>query len=292
MNTSRDSLYRWAGLTAIVAVCLSTLFLARSPAAPAAGESLSLSVDPEILTSGDVFETEITGGDPGSLPLLFFGRQFESLPGFDFGLDIVPEGFWILPLFGPSGQIQFDHQTPTDISMACDETFLLQVAQLSLPPGGGDFEVEVSNVFALTFNCQFCDHQGSGRDKPRLLAMEYTGEDCAATSHSQDPNLVTCSGDPAFETPVRIVAADKPDPDNPTAHIWFDGQVDLGEIYEIDAANAGQSRLSGETYVFVYDLMNNLLQVVSFHTSCSQPLDANDQFGAHRVAGVLTESTP
>ena len=43
-------------------------------------------------------------------------------------------------------------------------------------------------------------------DKPNLITMTYTGEDCSATSSSQDNGKFNCSGNPGFAPTVYIVS--------------------------------------------------------------------------------------
>ncbi len=126
--------------------------------------------------------------------------------------------------------------------------------------------------------------------KPVMLAMVYTGEGCGASSHSQDPKKVKCDGDPAGEPLVYIVATDKKNPDDHRARIFFSGEVALGEMFHIDAANSDLTRLRAETHVFIYDMQGALLQSLEFHTSCSHPLFAGNQFGALELLGMLAES--
>ena len=121
--------------------------------------------------------------------------------------------------------------------------------------------------------------------KPQVLEMRYTGEDCAASNNSQDPKKTSCNGDPNFDSKVFIRAIDKKDPYDPKANVWFEGTVELKDTFkdtfEIDATNAGKDELKAETWVFIYDFLGDtLLQKISFHTSCSQPLAVNDQFGS------------
>ncbi|RMH01730.1 MAG: hypothetical protein D6702_10645 [Planctomycetota bacterium] len=125
-----------------------------------------------------------------------------------------------------------------------------------------------------------CVPCGSGGDfcasgaKPASLTMTYTGEDCSATSHSQDPGKVSCYGDPMMAPRVHILAWD-----NKKGTVWFDGDVDLGATFVIDSAYGGASKLGSETVVEILDLQGSLLQEVHFHTSCSQPLFPGDSFG-------------
>jgi len=132
----------------------------------------------------------------------------------------------------------------------------------------------------------FCE---DGR-KPMVITMQYTGEGCDATHHSQDPDKVSCWGDPDFASPVRIIVTDKEQPFHHKAKVLFDGVVALDETFDIDAHNAGADRLNANTYVSIFDLQGGLLQTIKFHTSCSQPLNIGDQFGSLvLVDGILTE---
>ena len=116
--------------------------------------------------------------------------------------------------------------------------------------------------------------------KPQVLTMRYTGEDCSASDHSQDPSKVSCDGDPMFEPVVRIRASDKSNPNHGHASVWFDGTVELDSTFDIDATNAGETKLKANTWVHVFDANDVLLQTIRFHTSCSQPLYPDDQFGS------------
>ncbi|MCP3915517.1 MAG: hypothetical protein GY711_08185 [bacterium] len=117
--------------------------------------------------------------------------------------------------------------------------------------------------------------------RPQVLTMRYTGEDCSFTNHSQDPGKVSCMGDPAFATPVFIRSTNKEDPNDTGGRIWFEGQVQLDGLFDIDATAEGENRLPSATFVHIFDSSgSNLLQTIEFHTSCSQPLMVGNQFGA------------
>lgn len=124
--------------------------------------------------------------------------------------------------------------------------------------------------------------------KLRALVMEYTGNGCDATSHGQDPDKVSCTGDPMDEMMVRIVATDKRNLSDPKAKVWFDDVVEMNDEFEIDAVNAGEDGLKSNTYVTIFNMNGDVLQTVSFHTSCSHPLRLGDQFGSLSLTG----STP
>ncbi len=121
--------------------------------------------------------------------------------------------------------------------------------------------------------------------RPGGLRMQYTGEDCGATSHSQGAGKVSCKGDPAFAPTVRIRASDKANPSDSGARLWFDDTVALNATFDVDAANAGETELKSETFIHVFGPDDTLLQSIKFHTSCSQPLFAGDQFSRPADAG-------
>jgi hypothetical protein len=118
--------------------------------------------------------------------------------------------------------------------------------------------------------------------------MEYTGEDCSATLTTQDANKWNGSGDPAMAATVYIIANDDDNPNN--GDIWFEGTVSLNSTFLIDAANAGQSKLSSNTVIHIFDQQGGtIIQTVNFHTSCSQPLAIDDQWGAARLESMTSE---
>ncbi|GIV30801.1 MAG: hypothetical protein KatS3mg029_0152 [Saprospiraceae bacterium] len=129
-----------------------------------------------------------------------------------------------------------------------------------------------------------------GGAKIRSLVLQYTGDDCTATHHNQDPSKVFCDGNPANTSPVKIIVNNKSNPDD--GNKWFEGTVNLGENFTVAAANGGKSELSADTWVHIYDNQHNLLQRIRFHTSCSQPIAAGNQFGSILVVQItLTNDT-
>ena len=125
--------------------------------------------------------------------------------------------------------------------------------------------------------------------KPAVLTMVLTGDDCSATSHSQDDSKVSCTDNGALAGDLRVVVTDKEDPDDDKARTWFDGTVSVGDAFDITAADGGESKLKANTWVNIYD-GDTLLQTVQFHTSCSQILELDDQFGSLLLTGFTPES--
>lgn len=148
----------------------------------------------------------------------------------------------------------------------------------------GDFEILAGSSKDGGLLCDL-GNDLCGPGKPACLSLIYTGDDCSATSHSQDESKVGCSGDPMFASPVRIVVYDGND-------VFFDGEVELGQAFEVAAANADEDQLGSNTDVDIYDLEGNLLQQVFFHTSCSQDLFKGNQFGALEVDALCEGPEP
>ena len=154
----------------------------------------------------------------------------------------------------------------------------------------GNFEVisgyslEGGSLCSIDDN-EFCDNGA----KPKILTMRYTGQSCEYSHNSQDPEKTDCLGDPGYVPMVRIVACDKENFQNRRAIIWFDGMVELDAAFDISALNGGRTRLKGDTFVHILDTQNHLLQMVKFHTSCSQPLNQGDQFGSLVLEDFIPE---
>ena len=127
--------------------------------------------------------------------------------------------------------------------------------------------------------------------KPEQLIMLYTGDN--VLNHQQDGKKVSVEGDPEFEPIVHIVAVEKKlkkIDDLHKAKIYFEGDVNLGETFSIDATNVGKGKLRANTYVYIFDLDGRLLQTIQFHTSCSQPLVLGNEFGGIQLVGFIGEN--
>lgn len=121
--------------------------------------------------------------------------------------------------------------------------------------------------------------------KPQQIEMTYTGEGCGASNHAQDPAGVTCIGDPLMADPVHIVVTMESQPNR----VYFDGIVNLNAPFVIDGAGQPSGKVPPNSRVSIFDPTSGaLLQETTFHTSCSQPLEVGDQFGA----AIITDFTP
>ena len=181
--------------------------------------------------------------------------------------------------------------------------YFVEVDPLTLPAelvplGTGVFPtydydgIDTPNIAAVTldFDCGGVIDDCCDFGKPQKITMRYTGEYCDATSHTQDPDKVSCTGDPDDFPDVYIISNDD---SNPSAgNIWFSGPVTLNGNYVIDATAAGETKLPPNTYVHIFKQVGGslvLLQTVNFHTSCSQPLNDGDQWGANKLMSILFE---
>jgi uncharacterized repeat protein (TIGR01451 family) len=137
----------------------------------------------------------------------------------------------------------------------------------------------VEDQDAATFICaEVLDLCADG--KPAELKVQYDADD--DTSHSMDAGSVTIAP-AAVNFPagaVWIVVYDKKD----VAGVKVAEQsVQPGQSFWI----SGPSKLISSSYWFyIYTSQDGtLLQRVNFHTSCSQPLNIGDEFGAITVLG-------
>ncbi|MCH8869786.1 MAG: hypothetical protein IIC85_08745, partial [Chloroflexi bacterium] len=156
------------------------------------------------------------------------------------------------------------------------------------PDGTVVTDEDPSHYFADLPPVELCDTFG----KPQVLTMEYTGGSLISNTQGGKAQLKFDAplGSPE---PVRIIANDKDNPFDSKAKVWFDSltaSVALNVTFEIDATNAGSSRLKSDTRVHILDGNDNLLQTVKFHTSCSKPLNLGDQFAGSQLVGFLGEN--
>jgi len=116
--------------------------------------------------------------------------------------------------------------------------------------------------------------------KPKALELLYTGNDCSASSHDQADGKASCTDLGGMPNVARIVASSSSTPGD--GDVWFVGDVAANSMFIIDAANAGKDKFNSNTWLHIYN-GQTLVQTVQFHTSCSQPLRAGDNFGAVEV---------
>ena len=121
--------------------------------------------------------------------------------------------------------------------------------------------------------------------KPFALGLRYLGGACTI-SNAQGGSAECLVGGTAGE-PVRIrVTNDK------GSKVFLDtgvANVTPGDVVYASAANASENDFDSKSVVEIYSATNNLLQAVEFHTSCSQPLNLGDRFGAVDIVSIDTK---
>lgn len=117
------------------------------------------------------------------------------------------------------------------------------------------------------------------------MILEYTGQGCSASSHSQEPKKVKCSDGQPADPNVDIDITDKKGKRD-----WGSAlNIPIGGVVLAAATNAGKDNLDSETLVRIYNANTAVLvQEVIFHTSCSQPLNVGDQFGSMLLTSLTT----
>jgi hypothetical protein len=124
--------------------------------------------------------------------------------------------------------------------------------------------------------------------KIKDLTLRYLAADCSATTHSQDPGKVFCTDiDSPTTDPVRIIISDSA---SPSTCVYLDEtNINSGDLVTIDASTCGHSHLTSTTGYWIKNaITGELIQDGYFHTSCSQPLDLEDQIGGLQIFGMDT----
>ena len=135
-----------------------------------------------------------------------------------------------------------------------------------------------------------CELSCCANGMPQILVMLYTRDGCIGSDNTQVGRVCTDFADPGpLPATVQILADNRSTPGNGQGTIWFQGTVSVDQTFILDAANSGETVLSGKTYIHIMDLDGTLLQTSEIRTSCSQPLFAGDQFGASLLVGCVGE---
>jgi len=130
----------------------------------------------------------------------------------------------------------------------------------------------------------FVEPQGDDDDdddcngKVVSMKLQYTGEGCTATNNPQE-GKAGCVGGAGFAEPVDVRITD-----DRGSKVYGAGAMFLGDVIEASAANAGASTFASQTDVSIDDG----LEEITFHTSCSKPLAVGDQFGSMLLVELTT----
>lgn len=120
--------------------------------------------------------------------------------------------------------------------------------------------------------------------RPLELTFLYTGGTCDQSYNVQDSSTFSCTdlgtGPPATIGAQSFIIVSAR---NDSSAIYYEGLVAVGEQFNV---TDGGKILATEQTILIYDAPGgNLLQNVSFSSSCSNNLFLNDQFGAVQLVG-------
>jgi len=123
-----------------------------------------------------------------------------------------------------------------------------------------------------------------GTSKPIVLTFRYTGGDCDDSDNYQATDKAKCEGDAEDTATVHILVGDNDNFDGGT-RIYFDGNVNLNDTFDVKASNANEDKFENQTYYEIRTTGGTVLMSGTFHTSCSQPLLLGDTYGALHLEG-------
>jgi uncharacterized repeat protein (TIGR01451 family) len=125
--------------------------------------------------------------------------------------------------------------------------------------------------------------------RPTEISFRYNaGDDCNASSNTQDNGKWSCTDNAVTGEPVQIIIS-KPDGNNVSLDTGPGATVGDGDVVTATAANAGRDDFDSESRIQILDGSGGLLQDIILHTSCSQDLRIGDRFGAIEVVGFVNE---
>ena len=122
-------------------------------------------------------------------------------------------------------------------------------------------------------------------DKPAVINFRYVGGTCADTTNNQF-GTVECAGSAGTTEPVRITISQNEDG---SGHVFLETvttTVDLGEVVDAYAGDAGVDFFDSSVYIRIRDGGGVTLQLLKIRTDCYKPLAIGDRFGAIQVVGL------
>jgi len=114
-----------------------------------------------------------------------------------------------------------------------------------------------------------------------VMTWRFNGGDCEQSFNIQEADKFTCtdfSGGAPTEGSAWITVTSVKD----ESDVYFDGQVRVGDLFTMFASNTNKGKFDADSFFYVYSdsTKQNLLQLSSVHTSCSQNLFLKDRFGS------------
>jgi hypothetical protein len=122
--------------------------------------------------------------------------------------------------------------------------------------------------------------------RPVAIQWRYVGGDCSHLTQDQHGHA-RCTDHGPTTADARVVMTDRP------TEVYVDvADVGFGDVIEATAAHAGLAEFKANTRVSVFDDAGTLVQSLEVQTSCDQPLDLGDRFGALEVVGLDGKDDP
>ena len=125
--------------------------------------------------------------------------------------------------------------------------------------------------------------------KPKKLTFKYVGGGEEDSDFTMDEKKVIIKGNAQNRSPVRVRVVDKDTPFHNKAKIFFDKPISLDDTFMVNADNSNNDKLPSEITVFFLDTDGNVLQSITLHTSCSQPLKILDRFASIILISVIDD---
>lgn len=130
-------------------------------------------------------------------------------------------------------------------------------------------------------------------ERATFMEMVFNGGDCSQSFNIQEEAIFDCTdrlGGPARQGTYYIHATPR---NNPQADVYFSGLVTVGEVFPMCPGfpSCSGNRFDANTSVRIFaqdpgqspSTNNNFVQLINFHTSCSQNLFLKDQFGSTQL---------
>jgi len=155
----------------------------------------------------------------------------------------------------------------------------------------GGFLDDVSVTGKLGGSAEACENHEEPKPicadgKPKVLTLLYNGN--AFTQHSQDSNEVIITEPPGeFPNPALVKVYSNKKKNTELVNSFT---LEWGELFEVSGP---QNRIPPRLRFEIINPENDeIIQTVQFHTSCSQPLEALDEFGGITVwaADVIADT--
>lgn len=134
-------------------------------------------------------------------------------------------------------------------------------------------------------------------DRVKTIHIRYTGHLCsdmAGSNHNQTAGVVCENYYPTLPMPDTVLIEAHDAQGSQTSIIWFEDAVLKNEVFVVSGLNHPDSSAAPNKKVIgpalellIYNKAgDSLFQKIEFHTSCSQPIAAGNQFGSALITYI------